>query len=445
MPTWQQEMGWYCGTCKKLNRGRYKECQNCGKPKEGEPFVDLPGEGEGIEWAVKDPELIKQAKAGSDWECSYCHSHQRRDSGECANCGSRQGDSRDHKTKWDDGTEGPGGEGLTELEEIRVVVKNRTFSSAEDILDAVREAEEEQEVENNLEAVRGMGYRGRRRHKGTDSTPPTTVPTPPRPWQGRWWSRQRKVTAGVMLGVSLVGLLLFLLFRTRIVDAAVTSTHWQYTVNVERYQIVRDEGFDESRPGDAFDVLPLGMRHHHYKQVQDGTRQESYTVQEACGTRTIQGSCRTTPVRCTSNNNGFKSCSGGDRVCDPDRTETKYCTVTKYRTVPKYKDVSVERMWYAWKVWRWKLNRTIAEQGDDLKPFWPSDEKIGLNKNLGAEAKQEREQRETKFTTVFTDKDGDTYTYSPKGLNEYQSLPLGTKKKLKVRIAGAPEILPDAP
>ena len=63
MNTWQQEMGWYCSTCKKLNRGRHKECLNCGKPKGREPFVDLPDEGEGIDWAIEDPDLLKQAKA----------------------------------------------------------------------------------------------------------------------------------------------------------------------------------------------------------------------------------------------------------------------------------------------------------------------------------------------------------------------------------------------
>lgn len=427
MPTWQQEMGWYCGTCKKLNRGRYKECQNCGKPKEREPFVDLPGEGESVEWAVKDPELVKQAKAGSDWECVYCHSHQRRDSGECAQCGARQGASRDQETKWDDGTVGPGGEGLTEQEEIeREITKDRE--------DFKREFK--------------WNARVRKRKARIQAKPAPMKPAPkPAPVvaakRPRWSSRQKKIGAGILLGLSIIGLILFLLFRTRIVDATVTSTQWTYSVMVERYQIKRDEGFSESRPGDAFDVMPMGMRHHHYKKVQDGTRQESYTVQEACGTRTIRGSCRTTPVRCTSNNNGFKSCSGGDRVCDPDRTETKYCSRTKYRTVPKYKDVSVEQMWYAWKVWRWVLNRTVTETGTDLKPFWPSEVKIGLNQNLGPEAKQEREQREAKFLTVFTDEDGDKHEYTPKSLAEYQSLPQGMHKRLKVSIAGSPEIMPD--
>lgn len=417
MPTWQQEMGWYCATCEKLNRGRYKECQNCGKPKEREPFVDLPGEGEGIEWAVKGPELVKQAEAGSDWECIFCRSHQRRDNGECANCGAVQGESRDHATKWDDGTVGPGGSGLTEQEAIEAEIAD-------------------QEQEQRAKAIEGQSYRGRKRsrmHLESEFEAVTSEVKPP------FWNRQKKVGAGVMLGVALVGLILFLLFRTRIVDATVTAVFWEHKVHVERYQIQRGEGFDEDQPGDAFDVESHGTRHHHYKKVPDGTKQVPYTERYACGT--TPRVCTTTPVRCTTNNNGFKTCTGGDQRCTGG--DTKYCTRTKYRTETKYKDVSVRETWYSWKVWRWGHNRTVAEQGNDLEPRWPTAEKVALNKRLGT-GEKERERKEARYQTTFRDEDGDVHEYTPKSLAEYQSLPLGAKKRLKVSVAGSPEILPDA-
>jgi hypothetical protein len=166
----------------------------------------------------------------------------------------------------------------------------------------------------------------------------------------------------------------------RRLPAIVESASWQRVVEVQRYQLVRREGFADQRPAEARDVKPLGPRVHHVdevpdgfraetyeeevqvgtrtetyservqdgfdterytERVQSGTRSESYTEQERCG-EDCRTSTRTCRQSCTSKKNGFATCkdvcTGGDRTCTP-----KYCSRTKTRQVPDYKDVQKTR------------------------------------------------------------------------------------------------------
>ena len=474
--SWQQEMGWHCSFCKGLNRGRHKVCQGCGAPLDHRNFIDLPGEGEGIEFAVRDPELIKQAKAGRDWKCRYCRSHQRRDNGDCAQCGSDQSDSLEHQRKASkvvrSGFSNPAISPPVRAQEIGRLLRQAEKAEKADqeaelqqyLREAVSDTEleeifgtdhpddvldqfSEEDRERLLQAVEGMGYRGIRRRKKDpdppeepDSTPPTTVseapdsiPTEPRPWNRAWWGRKQKIAGGIMLGATLLGLLAFVLFRTRIVDGNVTALAWTHAVAVERYQIKRDQGFNESKPGDAFEVQPMGQRHHHYDKVADGTERVPRQERYACGTTP-----RVCTPSCSTNGNGFKTCT--DRCTGGN---TKYCNRTVYDTVTKYKDVSREEMWYRWKVWRWIHNRNIVARGTTDKPYWPSEDEIGLNKNLGPEAKDEREKRKTTYKVTFTDPADDTHGYTPSGLDEFMRLRMGSKRKIQVGILRSTQIMPE--
>jgi hypothetical protein len=445
MGTYQIEMRWRCSACDTENLGRHKTCQHCGKPKGREEFYDAP---EDEEVPITDPELLKQALAGPDWECAFCKSHQRRDSGECVECGApNQAEARKARKDWD-------------WEASKKAAEPRR-KPPEWITEAMREAleaERDRKISERVEAVEGRGYRGYDGRiervdvfdrelsadevkdlyeRGPHTPPPVvkeepeSVPRPP------FFTRRKKIIAAASAAVMLVGVLCYFLFRTRIVDASVTAREWQYIVHVDRYQIKRDSGFDEDQPGDAFEVTPVGMRHHHYKKVRDGTKQVPYSERYACGT--TPRVCTQIPKVCTQNKNGFKTCSGGGQRCTGG--DTKYCTRTKYRTEPKYKDVSVEEMYYNWKVWRWVFNRSVVERGSDNEPKWPTDEKIALNENLHAEAKKERERRETKFSVTFTDEDKETHSYTPKGLEEFRTLPMGKEHRLRVGIARGTEIV----
>lgn len=376
MSTFQVEMRWRCSACREENLGRHKKCQNCGKKKGREAFYDTPGtETPTRADAVTDPELIRQAEAGADWECKYCRCHERRDSGECAECGSDQSDSVEHETHWDDGTSSKKGESP----QPTVEASPRRYTA------------------------RFMAF----------------------DWRGHW-----RWFAGAA-GVFAVATVLWLVFRTRVVDASVTSGAWTCAIEVERYRIIAAEGFDEDRPGDAFDVLPLGTRHHHYDQVPDGFRTEHYTVQEPCGQ-----SCTTTPVSCTSNGNGFKTCSGGGTSCS-----TRYCSVSKTRQVQKYRDVSVRRMWYRWKAWRWTHERTVSETGTHSKRFaCPDARRVRLNASVGP-GERERAAEHRTFKVTFRDTDGDEHEMAPATVGEFETLAPGRYVKLRVGITRSTEVV----
>lgn len=327
MPTFQVEMLWDCSSCKTTVKGRHKACTNCGKAKEGEPFYDDPSHGEvGLEDAVLDPELIRQAEAGPDWQCRYCGSHSRRDDGECRECGSLQGNSRDTETRWDDGTTGKPGDGPNDLEEAKFVV-DRGLDEA---------------LSDWSEPLNG----GPRKVMGRHELPPPPLP-----------SRRRWIVPTAVATVLGAAFLIFFLFRTREVQAEVVATRWDRTVSVDRYQVVTEEGWDP--PDDSVSTEDLGRRVHHYDKVLTGyksvDRQEKYACGEDC--RTTPRTCHKTPVRCQKNDNGFKTCSGGDEVCSGgDKVcSTRYCTRTVTDKVPQYVDEPVMRTW-----WRWKGVRAFS-------------------------------------------------------------------------------------
>lgn len=414
MPVFHVEMLWRCGTCRTENKGRFKTCQSCGKPKEGEPFYDAHGaEAPSIADAVADPALIVQANAGSDWECIYCGSHQRRDSGECATCGAKQGYSKGHETSWDDGATGPSGHGLNEREEIDAEI--------------AKAAEQPKRRTARAPAPTAMGL-------------DIDEPLPSRPALGIGG----KAISVIALGAALLGMILYLLFRTTIVDATVATVAWEHKVAVERYQVVRGDGFDETQPADAFGVEVIGLRHHHNNRILDGYDKVPYEDRYQCGETcsTTPRSCTRTPVRCTDNRNGFKSCSGGDERCTGGdrRCTPKYCTQTKYREEPRYRHEPVYEPYYQWKVWRWLQNRAIVERGTNNEPFWPSTETVRLNAGC-SDGEQERASRSSAYEVVFEGPDRDRHRYEPKSEGEFRALAPGTKRKMKVRIIGENELL----
>lgn len=413
MPNFVMEMLWRCNQCKHENFGRNKKCAGCGKAIKGEVFYDSDAV-ESFDNRVTETDLIAKAEGGSDWQCRFCSSHQFRIDGSCAECGAAQGESRETVTKWDDGSTSVGGSGTTLEEDLRAQDKedrkHQPQHTAQPRQKRVSDGLVVSSVDSVVESVR-----------------------PDYSYLQRGVVRLAAITAIVAMVVTFG----YFLFRTRIIDASVSRTEWAHIVHVERYSPHNDAGFNGEIPSDAYDVTSMGVRHHHYIQVQDGTKTEHY--KEACGQNcsTTPKSCRTTSVRCSSNKNGFKSCSGGDTVCSGgDRVcSTKYCP--RERQVPKYKDVSVTAPYFSWKVMRWSHDRDITEKGVNDDPFWPSAERVNLN----CCGHKERSTTSYSYTTTFTDADGDTHSYTPKSESEFNSLKVGVKRRVKTQLIGANEIM----
>lgn len=241
-----------------------------------------------------------------------------------------------------------------------------------------------------------------------------------------FYSRVNRVVLAILVGIAVVVAILTILLRfyERTVEVQVVSVNWTHTIHVDRWQVIHNEGFNEDRPLSAFNVESKGMKHHHYIQVPDGFKTEYHAVRVQCGE-----SCYTTSRRCTSNGNGFSTCSGGNRVCRP-----RYCSEQKPRQVQKYRDESVEEKYYSWDVWDWKQNRNIAVSGTTTKTSWPSKKRICLDCNVG---KGEKERTSQKAEYEVTLSDGEkTYNESSMTLEEFETFSLGSRHLIKVDLLG---------
>ncbi|MEO6598947.1 MAG: hypothetical protein ABIQ16_03680 [Polyangiaceae bacterium] len=357
MPEFQVEMRWRCCACQNENLGRFKVCQTCTKPKGPEPFYDADR---------SSPPNLAQAVTDSRLIALATAGADW----ECRYCRTRQ----PRRLKRCDNC------GAPEHEEDQARV-----SAPRLLAGAASDPAEEAAFHAAL----------RRKHR-------------------RNWA----VAVSV---VAVVSGLVFWMLQPRILDARVVAHHWTHSIVVERYQIAAGEGFAENQPANAFDVVNAGQRHHHDDRVQDGTEQQSYSEEVACGE-----DCSTTSVSCTSNDNGFKSCSGGDRVCS-----TRYCSETRYRDVPHYKSVPVSATWFRWRAWQWADARQIVDQGSDAPPTWPASDRIALNARCGP-GESERVRAEAEYQVEFEDTDQDRHSYVPRDLPEFLALPLGTTKKIRL-------------
>lgn len=372
----QIEMIWRCKACGTQNGGLSKKCgervyrngefltrtsEGCGKALENEEWFfpkDISSRAK-----ITDETHLDYARRGPDWYCGYCGSSQRRGDGACASCGGDPGFSK----------------------------KDR-------------------------------GARSRRNESPSTSRTQTAGPfrRPSAPPDFRSSFHKKAWAIVGIVGAVIVGLLVFLLWPRK-VDATVTSVRWVSTVEVARYQVVHNSGWDT--PVDAFDIHDEGRRIHHYNRVQTGSRQKCQTIPKTC---------TTTPRLGTSNKNGTASYSGGHRVCSGGGQTCK--------STPIYRKDPVYRIWYSWNEWVWRHNRTVKRSGRDLKPLSPTKESVALN--IGCHGKERERQKTTwSYQTTFTDPEGESYKHEPETLKEFQSLRLGMKRRLRV-TAGSVEVLP---
>lgn len=438
MPSYQIEMLWACTICKFAdNRGLHKHCNQCGKPKESrdaERFPDDISENNALEG-----EDARKASAGPDWQCEYCKTLQNSLGRCCAECGADKSLPRrsSRPCRPSHGSRRPRKVPRPNPRKARIDID--PFRST-----AVEAKKAIDDLSKNIRfSPEPVGYREPAVQEvpavefvldtGGYRTPPK-VRVVPVPWLMPGWVPK---LAGSVAIAAILFLALWLIFRTKIVDAHVESVSWQHDVVIDRYQVYRREGWDSDNG--AFEVHDEGRRVHHYDHVQVGSHQESYTCGENC--TTVRGACRTTPRSCTSNKNGTANCSGGDRVCDPDMRSCtpKTCTRTAHRTIADYEDQPRYRTWYSWKVWDWGHDRTIRASGASLDTRWPSEAELEPKRPL-VDREQERSRREESYTVVFSDRK-DQWTIRPKSESEFQRFSPGSRFKLKVGLANGVTVL----
>ena len=349
------EMAWDCKTCKTTNLGRDKVCKNCGKPLAKEEFHDRTSRPTTILDRTQDENLLAKAKAGPDWECKFCGSHQQRGNGECATCGANEKFS-DGRAKFSDEFE--------PYEEIRRETPPDPPSEG-----VIRRRQIEKQEKEFL----------------------------------RQRAERRKNI--VSWGAGLVGLgalvsLIVWIFTPKYLDGKISDVYYQHVAHVERNVTEYDSGF--SPESGAFDVKEDGKRIHHYEKVQHGW--DYPLVPEKVDDPPY---CYITPItetdgNCVPQKNGFKKCkkvkSGGDKKCDPRSHIEK-----KPKKTPHYDNEPVYQTWYTWKIHKWKWNRSVAVNGHTNDVSWPNETDIALNRGCSGD-ETERVRLDVSYSITFANK-----------------------------------------
>lgn len=211
---------WDCNTCGyKGILGPETQCPNCGaaRPK-GVVFYQAAEKD-----IVQNPEILKKAKAGADWRCSYCGGHNKAWQKQCTTCGNQKSIQ--------------GGD--NDLEVIDYTLANTPTSG---------ETKKERVI-----------------HPEQQSTPPKR-----RKWK-RW----------VFGGLGLFFVLILLLGYTRESTVQVASFEWERVISVEQNVEVIEEDWTLPQGGR---LLSEFSAIHHYDKILEGYETRTRTVQEAVGT-----------------------------------------------------------------------------------------------------------------------------------------------------------------
>lgn len=257
-------------------------------------------------------------------------------------------------------------------------------------------------------------------------------PVKPRPpwWQRvkRWLRRHPWAVALAVVAVLVAGLVAWC-NRTRTFGAEVAAVRWTQTIVVERYQVWERDGWRDSQPGDAFEVVSRGQQIHHYDDVLDGYDTEHYTEQVACG-EDCYDEPESCSEECTDNGNGFASCQtrcrGGGRRCT-----TRYCSEDRTRQVPRYRKEPRYAEAIHYKIWDWGAHRTVAATGTSTTDLrWPTEE-ARVGQGLGPR-EQEREQRSAWYDVTLRYDGRERFTFAVE-LDELPRFAVGSRHRLTIK------------
>lgn len=359
------ENTWVCTSCKSTQLGRYMKCQSCGSAKEKDEQDIVPDPASAA--TVTDPELLKMAKDAPDWVCEYCGGRVRNANGQCTNCAAnRKGFEEDAK-----------------------------------------------KLRGDWEKVLGSPSR-------PSEPPPRAAPPPPRkpappevkkkefPW----------FLAGAGAGL-VVGLLAFLLVP-REFEARISNIQWTYSSDLR--QKTKEHKGEWVRPSEA-SAFNVSCASRYYGDEdchphQCNPRTENYD----CNCSSYSCNCRET---CSSNRNGFSTCSTSCSTCSKCST----CSRTVYSTC--YDRCSVYKDWCDYDYYAWPVVTHLSKSGATHAVSWPV---------LEAKGPDQRLDRAELYEVVFA-KDGDTWAYNPRSLDEFNKFNESSIWRIKVRRVGTIEPL----
>jgi len=217
---------WDCTTCGyKGVLGPKTECPNCGASRPKNVKFYLADEKD----IVQDPEVLKKAKAGADWVCSYCGGDNKALETHCKTCGNDR-----------DATDGD--------ENLKV-----------------------REYDTDEVPTTGDGTRDKKPKK----TYPQFQPKKTKPLD-----KKKRWRIGIGIGVVVLLLIAFFGYSSEVTVTA-AAFEWERTINVEENRKVIEEDWSVPTGGkqiSSFEAI------HHYDKILDHYETKTRTVREAVGT-----------------------------------------------------------------------------------------------------------------------------------------------------------------
>jgi len=366
------EMLWTCSHCEHRNWGRYMRCGGCKNPKDGSETYDMPRDTESAP-TVTDPARLREANAGANWECEMCGGHKRNLVGDCDGCGGKKdtlgyhpearAPKQYHPEQYETRTYRPA-VSSQQLIPSQYGWGNTHATEVDDdndFMDSIRNAE-------NL----------------------------------RVW---------IFLGVIVVvALLLFWLFMPYEVNTTITGIQWQHTVDLEERHLKHGEDWDGNMPSDAHNTSCSTKQ----RGTEDCNPHDCNPHQVDCNPHDCN--CRES---CSSNGNGYASCSTTCSTC--------YDSCTEYDTC--YDQCAVYDEWCSYDYHEWDVIQTQTAGGESHEEHWP-DFDLGGRSDL-------RNVRQAEYHVDFYSEEKDkTWDYQPDDINEFQKYVTNTPWLIKVNRAG---------
>jgi hypothetical protein len=351
--TWIVENTWLCPTCQAQNRGRYMRCQTCGqdRPKESQDIIPNPDSAP----QVSDTELLALAYQAPNWECHFCHSQTRDQYGKCQVCGAENNKSSNdlnvlstHPSPQPE----PAAAGMEqqdpEVDQTLVTTSGSVKGKSYWIIPlkpfTMPLDQFERECKNGLKQSKNKLKQFKRRFTSTERL--------------HFWIKRNKTKLFWAVGIStalglLIGLLIYLIVP-RIVLAPVTSLYWKRTTTIEQRFTKSGEGWGS--PIGAFNsschTRQRGTENCHPRQC--NPHSQTYN----CNPR--QCNCSNS---CTSNKNGFSTCSRSCSTCYSSCSRTVYDTC--YDQCPVYDN------WCIYNYYSWDQVFSSKASGINHKVYWP--------------------------------------------------------------------------
>lgn len=306
---------WDCKYCNTKDiKGRFRECPNCGKPRDKDTTFRMPNQ---ISY-VPEEEARKISK-NPDWMCSYCNSLNPDSSNTCKSCGAeRTSENLDYFSN-----------------KAKRELKTKTTSSYYDDIN------QEDEDENNFsDYSHGNNYTDYSHNNKSGSNF----------FKDNW----KLLTAIPLIIALIVGM--FFLFAPKEEEILIDSFKWDRSIEIERYQAVQES--DWTMPPNAR-LLYSNLEFSHYQEVLDHyeTKTREVPVERQVGTVEVVTGHR------DLGNGYFEEITEDQPVY-----ETFY--ETEYYEEAVYKDEPVYLMKYYYEIDKWLYERSVNTNGKDKNAYW---------------------------------------------------------------------------